>query len=299
MKFGSSFDREEAENTGSDATTSTASIWSFRDGTTVVRFLDELEGDSPWTKYWEHYDQGKKTYYPCPGREVCPGCADGVKASKKYLVNAYVVESDHPKVKAGYVNLYKVPGSLIEKVLRRFDKYGTITDRDYEIFRTGQGLDTTYDMETGDKSSFDFAKYEDQKTDHNEALEAAWNKAFPSNDVPADVKAAAEPEPTKGIRKARPKTAEQVEDEVREQKQEESDFAKAKAGKTDPPSEPTVQSASADDEGDETVLSEESIRAMSVEELTNLYTMAGLEIENAKSGAAEDLAEYLIDTLGD
>lgn len=294
VTFGKKFDRADAENSG-DSSTSTASIWNFQSGTTTVRFLEELDD---WTPYWEHYDQGKKKFYPCPGRNNnCPGCAEDLRASKKYLVNALVTGSTNSKVKAGYVNLYKVPASLMEKVIRRHDRYATLLDRDYEVIRSGTGLDTSYDLENSDegRSPVDMEKHQSSMTEHEEALQSAWKAAYPTEDLPVDDEpVAAAP----AVKKARPKTAEQVEDEARAKKQEESDFAKAKAGKTDPPSEPAVQSESADDTG-ETVLTEESIRAMSVEELINLYNLAGLETDNAKSGSAEDLAEYLIDTLGD
>jgi len=303
VTFGQKFSREDAVNTGGDEGGSgKISIWGFRDGSTTIRFLEEIDD---WTPYWEHYDQGKKKYFPCPGRDVCPVCTDPEnesRASKRYLVNALVKSSDNKNVKAGYVNLYKIPGSLIEKVLRRSDKYETLLDRDYEIIRAGSGLNTEYDLETGDRGEVDIETYLEKGFDHEEALQAAW-KAYGA-DAAEEPKAKHEivVDETPAPRR-RAKTAQEVEDEAKPTVKErvsaksgKSDLEKAAAGE-DPPSEPQSQSASADAEEEEEVLSEETVRAMDVPTLRRLYDQVGLTYEEDWNAA--QLADNLIDKLGE
>ena len=298
VSFGKKATRSEIERSETEVVNTGLSIWNFRDGSTTVRFLEELS-DEEWTTYWEHYDQGKKKFYPCPGKDVCPGCKEDLRAQKRYLVNALVVASDNSKVKAGYVNLYKVPASLIDKFMRRADRAGgTITDRDYEIIRTGSGLDTEYDLETGDKSKIDISQYEEKMIDHEEALQAAWNAAFPDA---AEEKAEPDygtPEPKP---RARARTAQEVEDAAKPKPKTRrvgdttrTDLEAAAAGE-DPPSEPQSQSESADAEDE--VISEEALREMSEDDLHDIYTRAGLEYDD--DWAVDELVDNLIEQLAE
>lgn len=297
VSFGKKATRDEIERNDSEVVNTGLSIWNFRDGSTTVRFLEELS-EEEWTTYWEHYDQSKKKFYPCPGKDVCPGCKEDLRAQKRYLVNALVVASDNSKVKAGYVNLYKVPASLIDKFMRRADRAGgTITDRDYEIIRTGSGLDTEYDLETGDKSKIDISQYEEKMVDHEEALQAAWNAAFPDA---AEAKepdyGTPEPKP-----RARARTAQEVEDAAKPKPKTRrvgdttrTDLEAAAAGE-DPPSEPQSQSESADAEDE--VISEESLRAMTEEQLHEIYERAGLDYGG--DWEVDELVDNLIEQLAE
>lgn len=274
------------------------SIWNFRAGSTTVRFLEEL-GDEEWTSYWEHYDGLKRKFFPCPGKENgCPGCEAGNKASKKYLVNLLIQSADDEKVKSGYVSLYKVPASLVSKVMRRADRYETVTDRDYEVIRMGSGMDTEYDLETGDKSFVDIEQYLEQFTDHELALQTAWETY------------AGKPEPKAKAKIAKP--ARKVEEEPEEdpnpktyraQAEERSAQRSAAAAQADdagdPPSEPRPQSDSADGGADdEEVLSEDAVRSMSIDQLHVLFARTGLAVpEDATT--AQELADHLIEKLGE
>lgn len=290
VTFGKQFDREQFEKAAEGGDYANT-IWSFRTGSTVVRFLDDLANDE-WTSYWEHYDAGRKKYYPCPGQAICPGCKDGLKASRKYLTNLLVVSADDEKVKPGYVNLYKMPVSIMNKALRRVDRHGTIRDRDYEIIRVGSGMDTEYDLETGDKYPVDdLATHETHKTDHEPALQAAFEAAFPDFDPDGGSQERVEKRAPK-VDKPEPKT-------IRERVQDKVDAKAQDAG--DPPSEPQVQSESADAEGDDEIISEAAIREMSVEQLASLYKRAGIELPPtvADEDEAKFLADYLIDQLAE
>jgi hypothetical protein len=103
------------------------------DGSLVVRFLTEPDG---WVMFFEHYDAVRK-FYPCTDTG-CPGCAEGDRPSQRYLTNAVDVDENA-------VIPLLLPKSAASSVLKKYDKYGTLLDRDYEVSRTGSGMDTEYE----------------------------------------------------------------------------------------------------------------------------------------------------------
>lgn len=300
VTFGKKATREEIEKAGESAGYEHM-IWNFRPGSTTVRFLDDL-ADEEWTGYWEHYDGLKKKFFPCPGQdEDCPGCEAENKASKKYLTNVLIQDAEDEKVKAGYVSLYKVPSSLVNKAMRRVDRYGTICDRDYEVIRIGQGMDTEYDMETGDKGHVDVAQYEDKLTNHEEALKAAWDAYAGSGKKAADkpkakIRAVRE-EPD--FAQSRLRTSEE-ETETFRAKAEKAKLTRVPTEDDAPPTEPRPQSDSADDGAtdDEEVLSEDAVRNMDIDELHVLYKRTGLPVPASATTAAA-LADHLIEKLAE
>jgi hypothetical protein len=103
------------------------------DDVLIVRFLTEPDH---WFKYYEHFDENHEPkYFPCS--DNCEGCADGLKSSKRYLVNAVDVDENKtiPLV---------LPSSLASSLLKKYDRFHTITDRNYELSKEGQGYDTEY-----------------------------------------------------------------------------------------------------------------------------------------------------------
>lgn len=113
----------------------------------AVRFLTE---PTEWVKYFEHYDEVLK-FYPCA--DECPGCAEGNRASVRYLVNALdVVE--------GKVIPLVLPKTAAQIVLKKYERYNTLLDRDYEITRDGTGLETTYDVNPEPPTAMNVKRYE-------------------------------------------------------------------------------------------------------------------------------------------
>lgn len=103
------------------------------DGALTVRFLTEPD---EWITYFEHYDSVRK-FYPCT--DDCPGCTEGDRPSARYLANAVDITETR-------VIPLVMPKSMAASVLKKYDKYATLLDRDYELSRTGTGLDTEYDV---------------------------------------------------------------------------------------------------------------------------------------------------------
>jgi hypothetical protein len=131
----------------------------------VVRYLTEPDG---WFGYNEHYDNALKVFYPCI-EGTCPGCEEGLTRSYRYLANALHVDEDK-------VIALKLAKTLANKIMLKYDKYGTIMDRDYELTRIGEGFDTEYDSEPLAVKKRLLKKY--KLFDLLDVLEKAFQQAF-------------------------------------------------------------------------------------------------------------------------
>ena len=119
----------------------------------------ELEGSEAWIKELEHYDRlGFGRSFPCPvphgwAKDRCPGCShdneDVRKRSAKWFFNALDEKN--------YLRVYKIGVKLLRKFKLREQRLGTVSDRDYEVIRSGKEFnEIEYDLEGGEKSQRDF-----------------------------------------------------------------------------------------------------------------------------------------------
>jgi hypothetical protein len=104
-----------------------------KDGSMTVRFLEDPE---EWINYVEHYDEVLRKSFPCVEAN-CPGCATDSRKSSRYLANAVDIENDR-------VVPLQLPKTLVSSLVAMYDRMGTMLDRDFELIRSGEGLDTTY-----------------------------------------------------------------------------------------------------------------------------------------------------------
>ena len=116
------------------------------DGLTV-RFLHEPE---EWFGYHEYFDQADRKFVPMAEGEILP---DGANPSFRYLACAVNKEDDR-------VIPVKLPKTAVNQLILKYDKYETIMDRDYELEKHGQALDTTYDVTPTGPSKMALDKYE-------------------------------------------------------------------------------------------------------------------------------------------
>jgi hypothetical protein len=135
-----------------------------------------LQDPKDWTEYWEHYNPGGFPF-PCTGeRSTCPGCTSSndkmKKASKRVAIN--VLEGD-------YVNVYKFPITVADKLADRAGRIGTLTDRNYLITKLQSknadgSTKTDYDIEGQDKIPMDLSKFElkDPEALLAQAYEESW-----------------------------------------------------------------------------------------------------------------------------
>jgi len=123
---------------------------TFKEGEArTVRFLHEPFGRRPWVEFYEHYipggGGGNGAYVPCI--ENCRLDGD-VRAGKRWYVNVWDRDSKQ-------VRLLKLTGAMVENLIIKYERRGTILDRDYSITRTGEGTDTKYHIEAEEKEAFD------------------------------------------------------------------------------------------------------------------------------------------------
>lgn len=118
------------------------------DTNVTLRFLTEMD---KWFRFYQHW--GKNGPFPCV-QDECPGCEGNEKASKKVLANAFLHDEDR-------VVAIQLPATVMDYLLYRHEKSGTIRDRDFTIIRTGAGKeDTKYMVEPEDKKKFPASRYE-------------------------------------------------------------------------------------------------------------------------------------------
>ena len=278
---------------------------ALRPGETRVRFVEEI---AEWQEYWEHFDDVVK-FFPCTSdKATCPGCTSAsertARASKKYL--APVLDPT-----SGRVYGLKMGQDLANRLSLRNDRNnGTITNRDYTLIRSGQGLDTEYDVEQEEKVAIDLSAYQGV-IDLEEMLSAQFAGAWPDfdpdspsntngrvragtarsprttestveDDSPPPRKRAARKAPAKSttelIKESKPDAPAETDDDPPPWEQSGTDeFAQqpdeAQTGATPPAAEPA-----AEDDGGALEITEEDLRKMSRTDLIKLARQADLKV---------------------
>jgi len=131
----------------------------------TVRFLTEPDA---WFGFFEWYSLEDRAFVPMVEGEILP---DGSKPSFRYLTNAVDVETDQ-------VLALKLPKSAASSLMLKYDKYDTLCDRDYELDKHGEGMETSYEVTPTSPSPMATDKY--KYHDLDECLVAA--RAFALNE---------------------------------------------------------------------------------------------------------------------
>lgn len=124
--------------------------WIPKDGDRRVRLLDDPEDDL-WVKYIEVYDPAIEASYPLP-EDPTPH-QRGLRPSTRYLVNAVDLDTDT-------VIALQLPVTLANPLSVKYEKVGTLTDRDYEFSRSGTGKETSYTFDFDAPTKRNLSKYE-------------------------------------------------------------------------------------------------------------------------------------------
>lgn len=172
MRFGMS--QQEADEAPRPSSGGGTFIKYPKEGGNQVRILDEPDA---WLYFFEHFNPGGYSF-PCT-RDVktCPGCTSDnekmKKASEKVAMNCYDGQ---------YTNVWKFPRkSVADKLKARWERIGTITDRDYLITQIKSKNGVEYDLEGLDKEPFNFSEVEEYKRDPEELLAEAYDEAWGSD----------------------------------------------------------------------------------------------------------------------
>lgn len=140
-----------------------------KDSSMTVRFLTEPDDPEGFVGYYEHYDEVGKQSYACSGEDDCPGCKQDDRRTFRFLTNAIDTETDR-------VIPFQLPKSAVQSLVLKYEKYGTLVDRDYEISRYGSGLDTVYDVTPESPAKKNMKKYE--ALDLEKVLADSYNNLF-------------------------------------------------------------------------------------------------------------------------
>lgn len=161
--------------------------WISEDGL-IVRFLED---PTEWYNYNVHFDEVLKRSFPCIG-DNCPGCAQGLRKTARYLCNALDVETDE-------VIPLELPKSLTSQLVTIYDRKDTLMDRDYELIREGTGMDTTYSAIPEAPQQRKLSRYD--LHDLQDKLDSAYRAVFDVDDDDED-EAPRKPKPKKSKKKA-------------------------------------------------------------------------------------------------
>ena len=129
----------------------------------VVRFLQEPE---EFLMYEDCWDPTSKRSFP-----FVEGLQKGVDFERKstvFIVNAVDVDKDR-------VIALQVKQSVLTHLINRYERYGTLLDRDYEIEKFGEKLDTTYSVTPEAPKKRSTSKY--KLLDLQKVLTDAYNAA--------------------------------------------------------------------------------------------------------------------------
>lgn len=186
MKFGTRAAAFPEPNTSNDG-----DVWvrTFSQPSTVIRIAEdayydeekgrEVEGTEAWYKELEHYDRaGFRRSFPCPvphgtPKEKCPGCTHPDEEVRRRTAKWYFNALDDKD----YLRVYKIGVKLLRKFKLREQRIGTVSDRDYEVIRSGKDFnEIEYDLEAGDKGPRD--KMPEKLHDIPEILSRSWQEAL-------------------------------------------------------------------------------------------------------------------------
>jgi hypothetical protein len=173
---------DDIKNDVKKSGTNKKKIVYFKPGVkTRVRFLEEMD-DGVKILFHDSFDQGVN--FPCQelyDRECDKHNDESLRHRDNYCWSVWNHDAKEVQLLLGPVNNY----SPIPLLVGMYDAYGTITDRDYVITKTGKGTDQTWAVVPMDKSKF---KNEKAKPFSEAKTLAILDKAFPVDEEEEDEK---------------------------------------------------------------------------------------------------------------
>lgn len=123
----------------------------------TVRFMAEPD-DGGIASFWNHFDDTRpkgKQAYPCnAGEGDCVGCDEGVDRTKVYIAPCIDVSNNQ-------VIVLQMTKTVIESLLKKYERHSTLLDRDYIIARTGSGREnTSYEVDADERRKRDLSRYD-------------------------------------------------------------------------------------------------------------------------------------------
>jgi len=254
----------------------------------IVRFLSE-PGD--WFGYHEVFDEELKEFYP-----LLSGMTEGHKGERatfRYLANVVITDSEYEQDVNKVVAL-RLPKTLANQLILKYDKFGTLLDRDYDLTRSGEGFDTVYDATPEAPSKFAFKKYElkDLEDTLLQAYDAVWGDDE-GDDEDVEEEDAPKPAPKKRSRR-RPDPEPEPEEE-----EEEDDDLEDEDDEDEPEDEPAdeeeAEAVDDDVEEDEDAYTEEELLELSLSELRELAEDYGVTLTPTQRKSKRKIVDAIME----
>lgn len=118
----------------------------------LIRFITP---ESEIIRIFEHSNQfaGRWRTIPCLGKEECPLCQAGERASLRLYT--LVIDREDDTIK-----LFKMSKTVGAQLLSLVEEYGDITKRDFKVYRQGEKTNTSYQFFPKDPTPVDLSKYD-------------------------------------------------------------------------------------------------------------------------------------------
>lgn len=224
-----------------------------------VQFLQEPE---EWAKYTDAYAKSVGRFWPVPSDDAPK--VDDANMSTRYLANAIDIDNDR-------VVVIKLPLTLVELLLKRADRKGTLTDTVFYLYRSGEGRDnTTYGFDVEGKGSKKVSKYLAEMKDLEEILAEEYESVWGDEDTDDE------------------DDDEDVEDVEEDEDEEDLDDDDDDEDEDDEEDEEDGE----EEEDEEEYLDEDSLNAMSLAELRDLAKEYEIPTRGMKKA---DLVEALLE----
>lgn len=172
-------------------------------GESSYRFLTEPD---QWETYYEFYHQENKKTYPS-FKALSHVIPPGANISRRAL--AVAIEAENPDE----VIKLKLPITVFEDLWGHYERNGTLLDRDYDIIKSGEGINTRYKVYPGDQSKRSVKKYADDIPDLEEVIED-WAQRSLDELVGSDDEAPRQRNAKRAARRIEEETEEEEEEEA-------------------------------------------------------------------------------------
>lgn len=276
MRFGEKWDpnAEPEESTGTSDY-----LRYFKNAETTFRIAQETD---EWVDYWEHYNPNGFPF-PCTrDRKTCPGCTSNnekmKRANKRVAVN--VLEGE-------WVNAYKLPKTVAEKLYNRAQRVGTICDRDYTIYKLqSKNADgttkTEYDVEGGDKVPVDVAALRPKFRDIEQILTNMYDQAWGNPDAAMQTQDAAKSD----------QNVTSLRDRLKAQQ-----MSTTEQMKEDRPEPPWASGETPDPKPKGEMWTEDELRDLKFEEILIVCKKEGMDVpdELVDDGKTDAVVDWLLD----
>lgn len=118
----------------------------------LIRFITPVD---EIISIFEHSNQfaGHWRTVPCLGKDECPLCQAGERASLRLYT--LVIDREDDTIK-----LFKLSKTVGQQLKSLIEEYGDITKRDFKVYRQGEKTNTSYQFFPKDPTPIDLSKYD-------------------------------------------------------------------------------------------------------------------------------------------